>query len=60
MASLFCFERIFGDRGKLKWICEGMDGENNTVASRVEFFDADIGMLVLDSEVATDSDSNLD
>lgn len=60
MASLFCFERIFGDRCKLKWISEGMDGENNTVASRVEFFDADIGMLVLDSEVATDSDSNLD
>ena len=44
----------------MKWISEGMDGENNTVALGVEFFDADIGMLVLDSEVATDSDSNSD
>ena len=60
MASPFCFELIFGDRDKLKWISEGMDGGNNTVASRVEFFDADIEILVLDSEVATDSDSNSD
>lgn len=41
----------------MKWIAEEMDEENHTVASRVEVFDADIGMFVIDSELATDSDS---